>query len=150
MARRHGKNMLPIVAGLAAVGVGLFIFEKRAKAAQAGSSPPLPLPAATAATQATTAIPAQTTAPVPNPGAASVTDFSDATMAAAIALDTELLNGGCTTQSDPTVQLFQNAYQADPKGGALFGGADGKYGTSTQTALSQVLGTPAPASCFSN
>ena len=149
MARRSKKNLYLALGAGAVAAAGVF-FYKQKKAQAATQTPPLSLPAATAATQATTSIPAVTTAPVPNAGSTSVPDFSDATMAAAIALDTQLLNGGCTTQSDPTVQQFQNAYQADPKGGILFGGADGKYGTSTQTALSQVLGVPAPASCFSN
>lgn len=147
---RHGKSHpLYWLLGLGAAAVGVMLFkEKQAKAAQ--SAAPLPLPAATAATQATTSIPAVTTAPVPNPGASSTPDFSPVTVAAAIALDTDLLSNGCTTQFSPNVQQFQNAYQSDAKGGQLFGGADGKYGTSTQTALSQVLGAPAPASCFSN
>ena len=142
---------LYLLGGLAAAGLGIFLYEKKANAAtiaQTSGSPPLSLPAAANATAAV--IPNANPAPIPNPGAAQVPDFLPATLVAAATLDVDLLQNGCTTQSDPNVQAFQNAYQADAKGGSLFGGADGKYGTSTQTALSQVLGAPAPTSCFSN
>ena len=148
---RHGKSHpLYWLLGLGAAVAGVMLYQEKKAAAATAAPGPLPLPAATAATQATTSIPAVTTAPVANPNAVNISDFQPVTMAAAIALDTDLISNGCTTQSNPNVQQFQNAYQSDPKGGQLFGGADGKYGTSTQTALSQVLGVAAPASCFSN
>lgn len=65
---------------------------------------------------------------------------------AANALNDALASDGCAQfQSSNTLVLnFQKQFIA--QGGSLYGGADGLYGSSTQAALAQVLGT-APNAC---